>query len=79
VQKIFDNACKKAGIAKEVTVHSLSIYLQPICLKGVDLRYIQMADHKHSKTTEIYTHVSTKNLSWIRSPLDMFEGEKHPE
>ena len=26
--------------------------------------------HKSSKTTEIYTHVSTKNLGKIKSPLD---------
>jgi hypothetical protein len=26
--------------------------------------------HKHSKTTEIYTHVSVKSIGKIRSPLD---------
>jgi len=26
--------------------------------------------HKNSKTTEIYTHVSTKSLGKIKSPLD---------
>ncbi len=26
--------------------------------------------HKSSKTTEIYTHVNTKNLSTVKSPLD---------
>ena len=38
---------------------------------GVDIRYIQeMLGHKSIKTTEIYTHVSNKNLQNIKSPLD---------
>ena len=44
------------------------------------LRYIQeLPGHKHSKTTEIYTHVSAKNLSKIKSPFDLMGGEKHSE
>ncbi len=27
-------------------------------------------EHAHGKTTEIYTHVSTKGIGKIRSPLD---------
>ena len=38
---------------------------------GTDLRYIQkLLGHKSSKTTEIYTYVSTKNLQNIKSPFD---------
>jgi len=38
---------------------------------GTDLRYIQeILGHKSSKTTEIYTHVSTKNIGRIKRPLD---------
>jgi hypothetical protein len=38
---------------------------------GIDLRYIQeLLGHKSSKTTEIYTHVSNKNICKIKSPLD---------
>jgi len=38
----------------------------------VGLRYIQeLLRHKSRKTTEIYTHVSNKDLSKIKSPLNL--------
>lgn len=78
VQKIFDNVCKKAGVTKDVTVHSLRhSFATHLLESGVDLRYIQeLLGHKSSKTTEIYTHVATKDLRKIRSPLDMLGGDK---
>ena len=72
VQKIFQNACRRLGIKKEVTVHSLRHSFTTHLLEGgIDLRYIQeLLGHKSSKTTEIYTHVNTKDLSAIKNPLD---------
>lgn len=72
VEKILEHACKKAGINKKITVHTLRhSFATHLLESGVDLRYIQeLLGHKSSKTTEIYTHVSNKNLRKISSPFD---------
>ena len=76
--KIFTNACDKAGIKKDVSLHVLRHSFATHLLEGgTDLRYIQeLLGHSHSKTTEIYTHVSTKSLGKIMSPLDTLELSK---
>lgn len=72
VQKIFEDTVEQVGIRKGVSVHSLRhSFATHLLESGVDLRYIQeLLGHKSSKTTEIYTHVSNKDLSKIKSPLD---------
>ncbi|NLI92497.1 MAG: tyrosine-type recombinase/integrase [Peptococcaceae bacterium] len=80
VQSIFKASCIKAKIKKNVSVHSLRHSFATHLLEGgTDLRYIQeLLGHKNLKTTEIYTHVSKKDIARIRSPLDSlnFETEK---
>lgn len=72
VQRVFENACIKAGVKKDVSIHSLRHSFATHLLEGgTDLRYIQeLLGHSSSKTTEIYTHVTQKSISNIQSPLD---------
>lgn len=72
VYSVFRSAMKKAGIKKEVGVHSLRhSYATHLHENGLDIRYIQeLLGHKSTRTTEIYTHVSRRNLITVKSPID---------
>lgn len=72
IQKIFQTAKDKAGIKKEVGVHSLRhSFATHLLEKGTDIRYIKdLLGHFNIKTTERYLHVSKKALINIESPLD---------
>jgi integrase/recombinase XerD len=72
VYRVFKEALKRAGIKKDVGVHSLRhSYATHLHENGVDIRYIQeLLGHKSTRTTEIYTHVSRRNLVAVRSPID---------
>lgn len=72
LQLVLKQALKKAGITKPVTLHWLRhSYATHLLESGTDMRYIQeLLGHSSSKTTEIYTHVSTKSIQQIKSPFD---------
>ena len=79
VQQIFTNAKNKAGIKKEVGIHSLRhSFATHLLDKGTDIRYIKdLLGHFNIKTTERYLHVSKQQLINIVSPFDdLWNSEK---
>ena len=72
IQSIMQDSAQKAGIKKKVGVHTLRhSFATHLLENGTDLRYIQsLLGHESSKTTEIYTHITTKGFDQIKSPLD---------
>jgi integrase/recombinase XerD len=77
VYAVFKHSLKLAGIKKDVGVHSLRhSYATHLHEGGLDIRYIQeLLGHKSTRTTEIYTHVSRRNLFAIRSPIEDMDIE----
>ncbi|MGN6492802.1 MAG: tyrosine-type recombinase/integrase [Agriterribacter sp.] len=79
VQQIFANARIKAGILKQVGIHSLRhSFATHLLGQGTDIRYIKdLLGHFDIKTTERYLHVSQQQLINITSPLDnLIKGGK---
>ncbi|WP_430811206.1 MULTISPECIES: site-specific tyrosine recombinase/integron integrase [unclassified Carboxylicivirga] len=72
IQKILKRTAVKAGIDKRVTPHMLRhSFATHLHDKGVDIRNIQrLLGHSSTKTTEIYTHISKRDISQLKSPLD---------
>ncbi|TRO66769.1 site-specific tyrosine recombinase/integron integrase [Christiangramia sabulilitoris] len=86
VRSFLKDSCRRARIRKKVTPHTLRhSYATHMLENGIDLRYIQeLLGHSRPETTMIYTHVTQKDLSRIRSPLDesiqemMERNKEHP-
>ncbi len=76
VEKLFKKSRDRAGISKNVTVHSLRhSFATHLLEKGVDIRTIQqLLGHRCLSSTQIYTHVAKNYVNQAGSPLDSLDG-----
>ena len=77
VRKAFHNACKRAGLTKQLTPHSLRhSFATYLVDTGTDLDVVKaLLGHESIRTTSIYTRTSTRRLKDVVSPLDALPND----
>jgi site-specific recombinase XerD len=72
IQNVFKESCKRAGVKKQATIHSLRhSFATHLLENGVNLKIIQgLLGHSSLRTTSIYLHVTRLDLASVKSPFD---------
>jgi site-specific recombinase XerD len=72
LRRAMESAVTLAGLDKRASLHSLRhAFATHLLEQGVDIRKIQvLLGHKKLETTATYSHVATRTLRDIHSPLD---------
>ena len=72
LNRLFHQAADAAGIERQVSLHSLRhSFATHLLENNTDIRVIQtLLGHKKLETTARYSHVASKTLLDVRSPLD---------
>jgi len=80
VQRAFKKSLYLSGIKKKASVHTLRhSFATHLLESGTDLFYIQrLMGHTTAKTTAIYLHVTRKDLTNVKSPIDLLEDPDSP-
>lgn len=67
VQRLIQNYATQAGIVRKITPHTLRhLFATDLLQNGADLRSVQMMlGHANLNTTQVYTHLTNKELAQI--------------